>query len=81
MGLVFDLVRQQHNETKTQDITCFQSHKMTLLSIHFCRLLCFGGGGGTQYSMLEKIFFKGKSIFIEGEKRIFLAYCYDLQKI
>lgn len=54
-----DLVRQQHNETKTQDLTHFQSHEMTMLSIHFCPLLCVCvRAGGTRYSMLEKLFFQ-----------------------
>lgn len=57
MGLVLDLVRQQHNETKTQDITHFQSHEMTMLSIHFCPLLCVCQGGGELSTQCWKNYF------------------------
>lgn len=71
MGLVFDLVRQQHNETKTQDITCFQSHKMTLLSIHFCRLLCFGGGEELSTQCWRKYFSRVRVYSQRGKKGFF----------
>lgn len=42
MGLVLDLVRHQQNKARTQNITCFQSHKMTQLRIHFCPFCVWG---------------------------------------
>lgn len=72
MGLVLDLVRHhqqnvlhQQNKAGAQNITCFQSHKITLRSVHFC-LFCVVGQGQEKalYSMLEKIFFKSNSLFI-----------------
>ena len=60
MGLVLDLVRQQENKAGTQNITCLQSHKMTLLSIHFCPF-CVGGAGWRGSSVLNA----GENIFQE----------------
>ena len=64
MGLGLDnTLRQKHN---TYLFPKSQNDIVKYTFLPFCVCGGWGGGGGTHYSMLEKIFFKSYSIFIWG---------------